>query len=849
MRMRLFTSARLLAGALLLAAASAGPLRAERLILAAERPDGSCPADSPVLGIVRLGAALPEGSAASRCVFLVSLAGVSDAEIDESVSRLAALRSAAGLMLSLPAGAEPERVVYAVKRVSSIFRSGSPEGKVALYADQPLSAEAAEELTPYVDALVLRPGGATALRGAGAPVGDRAGRGRSLGDRRRPEGDRGSPAGDAGRRARRGAVADLRRRRRARAAGQVPHGRRLARPDQDHGDAQGRLPDRGPAVLRREALLAGPPSRLGRLRRGSHRAVGWPVRTGLRREPRERRAPRLRAQGRRGPDPGPLQGLPRGGAQADGQSRRRDPRGRRRGRDPGPDGRRDHRARAGVGRGPAREVPELLGRPGHLAAVSDRRVPGLAGLDDPGALLRGQGKARGLGVARVLPERSQVEGPHDPPASDPPAREGHHPAARHPPVRGIRLRARRRDHGRRAPGLPDPLPSAHGRSRQAPLPRHGVDRPGDVRDAAPRVDPAQPQGRHALQHPDRVLPRGSVPARRGAAAGDPGPAGLLDRRPRHGDRALRHDDERPDRPARLRGASGRGLRLEAPDRPRHGPGAALPGSGSRQPGRARRRERLHAAESLRPDRSLLPALGRLPPAAAGAPVLRLRPLRQEQAAVRLLRGRAAVRQLHRSRAPRHAPGSGRRPLRTGHPVHGAGLPQRRGDRGRAHQAPGRVRAVERGLPDRAVPQDLAGLLHAVGQLPARRGHGPPLRDARGHADHRRGAAALVEPERLQRGRQGKLRLAGEVGGLGQSGHLRISIPIRRPTGSTRPRSTRPSTSPSSASSASRSRTSTASGWTGSRGGTSVPSATNKLAGFPAGSVRADRAFLANLSYG
>src|ERR1700674_4692896 len=120
MRMRSVSSARLLAGALLLAACSAATARAERLLLAAERPDGSCPPDSRVLGIARLGAALPAGSDPSHCVYLASLAGLSEAEIDDAVSRLAPIRSAAGLMLSLPEGAETERTAYAVKRLSSI---------------------------------------------------------------------------------------------------------------------------------------------------------------------------------------------------------------------------------------------------------------------------------------------------------------------------------------------------------------------------------------------------------------------------------------------------------------------------------------------------------------------------------------------------------------------------------------------------------------------------------------------------------------------------------------------------------------------------------------------------------
>jgi hypothetical protein len=158
MVMRRSPSARLLAGAFLLAIGTAALVRGEQLRLAAERPDGACPSDSKVLGVARVGAPLPPGSDASRCVFLLSLAGLSDAEIDEAVGRLAPLRSAAALILSLPAGSDPERVAYAVKRLSSIFRSGSPESRVGLSVEPPLSAQAAEELAPYLDAFVLRPG-------------------------------------------------------------------------------------------------------------------------------------------------------------------------------------------------------------------------------------------------------------------------------------------------------------------------------------------------------------------------------------------------------------------------------------------------------------------------------------------------------------------------------------------------------------------------------------------------------------------------------------------------------------------------------------------------------------------
>ena len=157
MLMRSRRRARLAGGALLLAAWAAGA-RGELLRLAAERPDGSCPSDSRVLGIARLGAVLPAGSDASHCVFLASLADLSDTEIDDAVSRLAPIRSAAGLIVSLPGESDADRAVFAIKRLSSIFRSGSPEGKVGISRDPGLPAGAFEELAPYVDAVVARPG-------------------------------------------------------------------------------------------------------------------------------------------------------------------------------------------------------------------------------------------------------------------------------------------------------------------------------------------------------------------------------------------------------------------------------------------------------------------------------------------------------------------------------------------------------------------------------------------------------------------------------------------------------------------------------------------------------------------
>ncbi len=157
MVMRSSRRARLAAGAFLLVF-SAGAALGERLRLAAERPDGSCPADAKVLGIARLAGAAPSSLEGAGCLFFVHLDGFSDSEIDDTVGRLAALKSAAGLVLEIPTAEDSDRFAYAVKRLSSIFRSVSPEGQVALDTAEPLDPAAEEELAPYVDALVLRAG-------------------------------------------------------------------------------------------------------------------------------------------------------------------------------------------------------------------------------------------------------------------------------------------------------------------------------------------------------------------------------------------------------------------------------------------------------------------------------------------------------------------------------------------------------------------------------------------------------------------------------------------------------------------------------------------------------------------
>ncbi|HTR03570.1 MAG TPA: hypothetical protein VMN82_10280, partial [Thermoanaerobaculia bacterium] len=157
--------ARALAGAFLFAAAAAAA-RADRLKLAAERPDGACPAESKLPGIARLDAPPPEGTTGAGCLLRVRLDALADADVDAAVDRLARVRGAAGLVLTLPDTDDAERFAYAVKRLSSIFRSGSPDGAVALEAARPPEPALEEALAAYVDALVVRPGTAAPAESA-----------------------------------------------------------------------------------------------------------------------------------------------------------------------------------------------------------------------------------------------------------------------------------------------------------------------------------------------------------------------------------------------------------------------------------------------------------------------------------------------------------------------------------------------------------------------------------------------------------------------------------------------------------------------------------------------------------
>ena len=161
MRMSFVQRARLAAGAFLFLAA--GVAQSARVEVAAPRPDGTCPRGGPPWGLQ----SLPLGSsAAGGCVTVFRPADLSDATLDRASSALAESHLLPALVFdfrAVPAAqATPERVAFAIKRIASAARSGSPGLKVALdfAAEQNRRLDSAffAENGPYWDAVVWRAG-------------------------------------------------------------------------------------------------------------------------------------------------------------------------------------------------------------------------------------------------------------------------------------------------------------------------------------------------------------------------------------------------------------------------------------------------------------------------------------------------------------------------------------------------------------------------------------------------------------------------------------------------------------------------------------------------------------------
>ena len=163
MRMNVRGGARFLAGAFLLCA---GAVRADPIRVAAERPDAKCP--GRVLGIVHAGERGGLPADAARCVVILAVSDLSDPALDAAAAAAGKLSRVAAAVVELTSSVDPTnaewktRFTYAVKKLSSAIRGASPGAQVgydltfSIPAGQDLSLPDLE-LAPYVDAFVRRP--------------------------------------------------------------------------------------------------------------------------------------------------------------------------------------------------------------------------------------------------------------------------------------------------------------------------------------------------------------------------------------------------------------------------------------------------------------------------------------------------------------------------------------------------------------------------------------------------------------------------------------------------------------------------------------------------------------------
>ena len=169
---RRLSRARLLAGAFLLSglASASTAHAATTLQIAAGRSDGRCPDRSPVLGLARLGASPAPSGDVSRCLLVVEVRDLSDASIADLASGLARRPRLGHVLLDLSSAAgEPARIPFAVKTLSSAARAVSVDARVGIDFGDGRAVD--EDLSPYAEALVLRPGGGAS--GSGSAIAGR----------------------------------------------------------------------------------------------------------------------------------------------------------------------------------------------------------------------------------------------------------------------------------------------------------------------------------------------------------------------------------------------------------------------------------------------------------------------------------------------------------------------------------------------------------------------------------------------------------------------------------------------------------------------------------------------------
>ena len=153
----------MLAGAFLLLAVPLGARGASRLTVAAERVDGTCPADGP-LGILQITPDEEIPASVARCLVLYEVGDISEGAVLRDAGRLARMTGVFGVVLDFtqfstaPDGGARPQLPYAIKQLSSAIRSASPTARVALdfsrgSGEPPYSLDLEEGLGAYFDAL------------------------------------------------------------------------------------------------------------------------------------------------------------------------------------------------------------------------------------------------------------------------------------------------------------------------------------------------------------------------------------------------------------------------------------------------------------------------------------------------------------------------------------------------------------------------------------------------------------------------------------------------------------------------------------------------------------------------
>ena len=151
----------MLAGAFLLLATPLAARAAQRLTVAAEMPDRTCPAEGP-LGILQITPDQEIPASLARCLVLYEVGDVTEAAVLRDAHRLAAMTGVAAVALDFTAFAmSPDdgarsRLPYAIKQLSSAVRAASPGARIALDFSRgpgdPFSLDLEEGLGAYFEA-------------------------------------------------------------------------------------------------------------------------------------------------------------------------------------------------------------------------------------------------------------------------------------------------------------------------------------------------------------------------------------------------------------------------------------------------------------------------------------------------------------------------------------------------------------------------------------------------------------------------------------------------------------------------------------------------------------------------